>query len=377
MLLLLIFKSKKMKFRLLLFSFILSLTSYSQPPSYVPTDNLLAWYPFNGSSLDESFNGNNGVNNGGISMSDDRFGNASSAQLFDGVPLTYINCGNDPMLNITSGGNLTVSAWVKSDNPGGTNTIVSKSSSYLQNVYGSYQLIVITGTPIFVITNEGGNPDWYVVAAGSQALSPGTWHFITGTVDSANSRIRLYVDGALVDSKPWTGTFDSNLSSDLLIGSHYKAGFGSDYMYNFNGDLDDIGLWGRVLSQCELLDLYTAGMSVDLNQNDTELNATQTGATYQWLDCDNDYASILDETDQFYTPSLTGNYAVEVQMNGCIDTSACLLVDYTGIEDLIQKEKELVKIVDLMGRETQYKPNTPLIFMYSDGTKERVLQIEE
>ena len=366
-----------MKFRLLLFSFILSLTSYSQPPSYVPTDNLLAWYPFNGSSLDESFNGNNGVNNGGISMSDDRFGNASSAQLFDGVPLTYINCGNDPMLNITSGGNLTVSAWVKSDNPGGTNTIVSKSSSYLQNVSGSYQLIVNTGTPIFVITNEGGNPDWYVVAAGSQALSPGTWHFITGTVDSANSRIRLYVDGALVDSKPWTGTFDSNLSSDLLIGSHYKAGFGSDYMYNFNGDLDDIGLWGRVLSQCELLDLYTAGMSVDLNQNDTELNATQTGATYQWLDCDNDYASILDETDQFYTPSLTGNYAVEVQMNGCIDTSACLLVDYTGIEDLIQKEKELVKIVDLMGRETQYKPNTPLIFMYSDGTKERVLQIEE
>ena len=41
------------------------------------------------------------------------------------------------------------------------------------------------------------------------------------------------------------------------------------------------------------------------------------------------------ETNQSYTPSnVTGNYAVEVNMNGCVDTSACFLVDYTGLSEM-------------------------------------------
>jgi hypothetical protein len=48
-----------------------------------------------------------------------------------------------------------------------------------------------------------------------------------------------------------------------------------------------------------------------------------------------------------------------------------------GIEELLQTEKALVKIVDFMGRETEFKPNTPLIFIYSDGTRERVMKLEE
>lgn len=46
-------------------------------------------------------------------------------------------------------------------------------------------------------------------------------------------------------------------------------------------------------------------------------------------------------------------------------------------EELIQSEKELVKIVDFMGRETVFKPNTPMIYIYSDGTRERVMKLEE
>ena len=40
-------------------------------------------------------------------------------------------------------------------------------------------------------------------------------------------------------------------------------------------------------------------------------------------------------------------------------------------------EKELIKIVDFMGRETEYVPNIPLIYIYSDGTRERVLKLED
>ena len=40
-------------------------------------------------------------------------------------------------------------------------------------------------------------------------------------------------------------------------------------------------------------------------------------------------------------------------------------------------EKKLIKIVDFMGRETEYVPNIPLIYIYSDGTREKVMKLED
>ena len=48
-----------------------------------------------------------------------------------------------------------------------------------------------------------------------------------------------------------------------------------------------------------------------------------------------------------------------------------------GITDLTNTPKELLKIVDLMGRETPYKPNTVLIYVFDDGTTEKVFKMEE
>ena len=41
-----------------------------------------------------------------------------------------------------------------------------------------------------------------------------------------------------------------------------------------------------------------------------------------------------------------------------------------------ENNKELIKIVDIMGRETEFKPNMPLIYIYSDGSKEKVMKVE-
>lgn len=62
------------------------------------------------------------------------------------------------------------------------------------------------------------------------------------------------------------------------------------------------------------------------------LTADQAGATYQWLDCDNGNSPIAGETNQSYTPTATGNYAVEIILNGCTSTSSCTLVDFTSID---------------------------------------------
>lgn len=48
-----------------------------------------------------------------------------------------------------------------------------------------------------------------------------------------------------------------------------------------------------------------------------------------------------------------------------------------GINELNNNPKQLLKIVDLMGRVTPYKPNVVLIYMYSDGSTERGFKLED
>ena len=55
--------------------------------------------------------------------------------------------------------------------------------------------------------------------------------------------------------------------------------------------------------------------------------------------------------------------------NACSNTSS--------ISELNNVPKQLIKIVDVLGRETPFKPNTPLLYIYNDGTVERKMIIEE
>ena len=56
----------------------------AQVPSYVPTNGLVGYWPFNGNANDESGNGNNGTVNG-ATLTTDRFGVANKAYNFDGI----------------------------------------------------------------------------------------------------------------------------------------------------------------------------------------------------------------------------------------------------------------------------------------------------
>lgn len=76
------------------------------------------------------------------------------------------------------------------------------------------------------------------------------------------------------------------------------------------------------------LTINTADASIT-STTPTELMAVAVGAQYQWLDCDNGYAPIVGETNQNFTATSNGNFAVEVIENGCVDTSTCINV--TGI----------------------------------------------
>lgn len=91
---------------------------------------------------------------------------------------------------------------------------------------------------------------------------------------------------------------------------------------------------GNISTQSQNITINTADASV--TQNGATLTANATSGTFQWLDCDNNYQIIAGETNASYTPmAINGNYAVEVTNNGCVDTSACYNVDYTGVKELV------------------------------------------
>ncbi len=61
------------------------------------------------------------------------------------------------------------------------------------------------------------------------------------------------------------------------------------------------------------------------------ITANLVGASYQWLNCDDNFGLISGETNQTYTATANGSYAVEITQNGCVDTSACHTITSVGI----------------------------------------------
>ena len=66
----------------------------------------------------------------------------------------------------------------------------------------------------------------------------------------------------------------------------------------------------------------------------TTIRANASGAQYQWLNCDNSYMPIPGETNQNFTATANGHYAVEVNNGLCIDTSNCVEVTGVGISEI-------------------------------------------
>lgn len=69
-----------------------------------------------------------------------------------------------------------------------------------------------------------------------------------------------------------------------------------------------------------------------VTQDGITLTANQVGASYQWLDCDDGNSVIMTEIGQSFTATEDGNYAVQVTMDGCSDTSNCYAITTVSIE---------------------------------------------
>ena len=76
--------------------------------------------------------------------------------------------------------------------------------------------------------------------------------------------------------------------------------------------------------------------------------------------------------------NVSGDYSVTlINSVGCDSiVNLNLTVTTTGISDIANSKSNLVKITDMLGQETPYRRNTPLFYIYDDGTVEKRIIIE-
>lgn len=174
-------------------------------------------------------------------------------------------------------------------------------------------------------------PQSPAINAGISLGNDGNGNPLSGTQD-VDGQIRVQngnIDiGADEFEAPCTDTSSSFLSevacdSFILNGISYSSsGIYTQTLVNASG-----------CDSLITLNLTIEPVDVSVVNNSPVLVANNAGAIYQWVDCGNGFTAIPNATNQSFTAASSGNYAVVISDNGCIDTSACFYVSITGIAE--------------------------------------------
>lgn len=239
--------------------------SNAQVPSYVPTDGLVAYYPFNGNANDESGNGNNGSVIGSTELTNDRLGQTNSAYDFDLEEKSWAQRNNEiyiPYSSQFNSSNLTVSAWVYPRSyfdPANSNDkasiIISRTQYGYSNPNGQVWSLYFNDiqTSGVILEAAPNNSQSRAYATYNTPLTLNSWHHIVMTFDG--SSLKLYIDNNLVADTSTTIVMNNEGTSGLSIGVSNQA---NGWWYDADAKIDDIGLWNRALTEQEVANLYTS-----------------------------------------------------------------------------------------------------------------------
>jgi len=277
----------------------------SQVPNYVPTNGLVGWWPFNGNANDASGNGYNGTVNG-ATLTTDRFGVANKAYSFNGST-NYITLNSTGNLDFTQG--ITFSAWIQPTE--------LRMASIVDKMYGcptiGFRLNLRDNGDIW--TEHGCYGGGLSSAFAPSSYSANSLKFIVGTLDPQGGN-KLYIDGVLVSTA--TPVQIINNSKTIEVGRVF-----SPVAYEFfKGKIDDVGIWTRALSACEINALYnsqlntftvSAGIDQSICFGEAVTLSTSGPLTYSWDNGVQNGTSFIPSISQTYT--LTGTAAY-----GCIAT---------------------------------------------------------
>ena len=350
----------------------------AQVPSYVPTNSLVAWYPFNGNANDLSGNGNNLVING-PTLIKDRFNNCNNAFHFSAGQNLFKSTPN------TNGINFTWSLWMKKINADSRSHAIQESTNNSTTGGG---FTCEDNLPQFICQGIAVN-----VTNSNTSIALNSWtHFV---ITKSGSTFSIYINGVLSSS-------GSSSYNAYNASTWFKLGGGINTAESL---MDDVAMWNRVLTQNEITNLYngtaphtsnTIITNQPLNQfvglNDTAtFNLTTTNPlTHQWQSNSNQLGWQNIPSNNYYTGVNTNTLKVTnvsvsnhnqafralVNSNGCADTSKVVYLKVadtclTKVTDTIfTTVTDTLIIQTKVGLPTPNIANTLLI--YPNPAKDRI-----
>jgi Concanavalin A-like lectin/glucanases superfamily/Secretion system C-terminal sorting domain len=81
------------------------------------------------------------------------------------------------------------------------------------------------------------------------------------------------------------------------------------------------------------LTLTVDSVNTTVFQSGTSLISQQLNASYQWVDCNNNFASLPGQTAGSFTATANGSYAAIITKGSCTDTTACFTITTIGIHE--------------------------------------------
>jgi hypothetical protein len=210
---------------------------------------------------DRSGNANHGdaTNMSAASVGPGRVGQALN---FDGVN-DYVTLG-DPValrdIEDQGGGGMSISAWIKPRTAGGSGKghIVGKSNNDSGAGDGSWGLSVDTSSNRLSFAHSRATQP--IAALINNGWVANQWEHIVVTFNGgtvAATAIQFYIDGALQGTHTYdqdgSGAFVSDAGNTFFIGAGDTGG------WYFDGAIDDVRVYNRVITASEVTQLYNLG----------------------------------------------------------------------------------------------------------------------
>ena len=221
------------------------ISDYEVTPVAASDANLVAYYKFDGNANDSSGNGNHGDPNGGPVYTTGIDNQAISLDNID----DYVAIQN---LHYDSNGHpeVSVCAWIRTSSEENQAIV-----SFDRNEYWRFEINGEGAGPgeigLKVMTSTG-QMDY----GSSSRVDDGQWHHVAGVFD--NGTLSFYIDGNREQLALGGSTFGTGTTRYGFVGSRSEADvFDGDTgtPWHFNGDLDDVRIYSRALSQAEVADL--------------------------------------------------------------------------------------------------------------------------
>lgn len=205
---------------------------------------------------DSSSSGHDLISGGsdGAALGTGKVGSGSlrlSGDSWAGTPDTDDAATISPLVPLTSGGDFSISLWLKVE------TVTSASNTrYIlstRNTEGFALYLVGDGEIRYTRYSGGGG----TLNTGTEVVAD-TWIHIGFTFDDSTDLTQFYINGVAGPSRTMAdGT--NNVSTGAGFGSRHHAGV--DLLAQSDANLDDVGAWDHKLSAAEMNTVFTSGVA--------------------------------------------------------------------------------------------------------------------